>query len=204
MEIDSLQLPIDWESNNLLIFLEVEIHKLANRVGKRWVDGNKLPNTLPGYGVLCQDCGRRATHCPKFKWCESEKSMRDRYGFYGPNCVIYLGFIKRIIIFMLICVILYCVPMFVLNLVGIVCKESNKNCKSQDVIYYWSVYNVLGDNPGSLPHHIIWFIFVITMCVFTLFLRKYSMQLYKYINNRNETDSDFCLILRRLPKNTKE
>jgi hypothetical protein len=41
------------------------------------------------------------------------------------------------------------------------------------------------------------------MCVFALYLRKYTLQTYRTINNRNTTDSDFCLILRRLPLNTQ-
>lgn len=98
------------------------MHKLANRVGKRWIDGNKLPEDLPGYGTVCQDCGRRATHCPDFKFCESEMEMRNRYGFYGPNNMIYLGFIKRIMLFMFFCSLLYCIPMFILDLVGVVCN----------------------------------------------------------------------------------
>lgn len=103
---------------------------------------------------------------------------------------------------MLICVIIYCIPLLVLNLVGTVCKNSTKACTNQDVIYYWSTYNVIGENPGSLPHHIIWLVLSLTMCGFTLYLRKYSLQAYRIINNRNTTDTDFSIILRRLPSNT--
>lgn len=58
--------------------------------------------------------------------------------------------------------------------------------------------------PGSLPHHILWFVFSISMCLFSLYLRRYSTQAYRHINNRNITDSDFTIILRRLPSNTNE
>lgn len=163
-----------------------------------------LPEDLPGYGIVCECCGRRATHCPDFRFCESERDMRTRYGKYGPNCVIYLGFIIRIALFMLFCTILYCVPMLVLNLVGVVCQSSSTACNGQDVIYYWSTYNVLGQNPGSLPHHIIWFVFSITMCIFNLYLRKYAFRTYRYVNCRNTTDADFAIILRRLPEDTTE
>jgi hypothetical protein len=128
--------------------------------------------------------------------------MEDRYGYYGPNCIIYLGFMEKIIYLMLLCTVVFCLPMFVLNLVGNVCAEKIENCSAASIIYYWSVYNVIGNNPGSLPHHILWLLFSVVMIAFTLYLRKYSMQLYKVINNRNETDSDFCLILRRLPDGT--
>lgn len=122
---------------------------------------------------------------------------------YGPNCVIYLGLIKRIIIFFALCSVAYCVPMLILNLLGVVCRESTNACTAQDIIYFWSTYNVLGESPGSLPHHIIWFVFSLSMCAFALYLRKYTLQTYRTINNRNTTDSDFCLILRRLPLNTQ-
>lgn len=130
--------------------------------------------------------------------------MKERYGIYGPNCVIYLGFIKRIILFVLACVVAYSVPMLILNLLGYVCRDSTTACNSQDIIYFWSTYNVLGQTPGSLPHHIIWLVFSITMCLFALYLRKYSMQTYRTINNRNTTDSDFALLLHRLPPQTTE
>lgn len=130
--------------------------------------------------------------------------MRERYGVYGPSCVIYLGFIKRVIFFMAACVLLFCVPLFVLNLVGVVCRQSATACNTQDVIYFWSTYNVIGGTPGSLPHHILWFVFSLCMCVFTVYLRYYSMHTYRTINSKNVTDSDFALCLRRLPEGTTQ
>lgn len=105
---------------------------------------------------------------------------------------------------MLACAFAYCIPMFVLNLTGHICRDSETACNGQDIIYFWSTYNVLGSMPGSLPHHILWFVFSISMCLFCLYLRKYSTQAYRHINYRNITDSDFTIILRRLPNNTSE
>lgn len=128
--------------------------------------------------------------------------MKDRYGIYGPNCVIYLGFIKRITIFMTVCILAYAVPMLILNLSGVICRDSSTACNAQDVIYFWSTYNVLGATPGSLPHHILWFVFSLTIIVFLLYLRKYSLKTFRIVNGKNITDSDFALILRRLPEGT--
>lgn len=130
--------------------------------------------------------------------------MRERYSPYGPTCVIYLGFIKRNILFMAVCLLLFCVPLFVVNLLGTVCRNSATGCTSQDVIYYWSTYNVIGQSPGSLPHHIVWLVFAISMCGFTLYLRYYSMHAFRTINSKNTTDAEFALCLRRLPKGTTE
>lgn len=118
--------------------------------------------------------------------------------------MIYLGLISRVTVFMLACTLLFCLPLFVYNLVGRVCSSGDKACNSQDAIYFWSVYNVLGQDPGSLPHHIVWLVFSITVSVFCLYLRKYSMETYRIINNRNITDDDFAVMLRRLPKDTTE
>lgn len=145
-----------------------------------------------------------ATHCPDFKLCESSREVRERYSVYGPNNVIYLGFIQRIGYFMLVSTILICLPLFIVNLTGHVCRDEEEACHQQDVIYYWSTYNVLGERPGSLPHHILWFIFSLATCVFLLYLRRYSVRTYRHINNRNITDSDFTVILRRLPEDTTE
>lgn len=103
---------------------------------------------------------------------------------------------------MLFCIIVYFVPLLVLNLLGIVCKTYEKACTNRDIIYQWSTYNVLGENPGSLPNHIIWLVLSLTICFFNLYLRKYSLQTFRIINNRNVTDSDFSIILKRLPKET--
>jgi hypothetical protein len=105
---------------------------------------------------------------------------------------------------MIICVLAFSIALLVMNLSGYTCRSSPNACNAQDVIYYWSTYNVLGQIPGSLPHHIIWFIFSITMIVFTLALRRYSMTTYKKLNNLNVTDSDFCLFLNRLPEDVTE
>ena len=128
--------------------------------------------------------------------------MRERYCTYGASCVIYLGFIKRNIFFMAVALLLFCVPTFVLNLLGNVCRDSATACTTQDIIYFWSTYNVLGQSPGSLPHHILWLVFAISMCAFTVYLRHYSMHAYRTINSKNTTDADFALCLRRLPKAT--
>ena len=89
--------------------------------------------------------------------------------------------------------------MIIINLSGSICRNSITACNSQDIIYFWSAYNVLGQNPGSLPNHILWFIFSIFMCLFNLYLRKYTLQNYRRINQRQITDADFTLLLRRLP-----
>lgn len=111
---------------------------------------------------------------------------------------------RRILIFMAICVILFSIPLIVLNLIGVVCRDNVNACNAQDIIYFWSTYNVLGMNPGSLPHHIIWFIFSVAMIIFTVLLRKYTMNTYKRLNNQNITDADFCLLLNHLPDGTTE
>jgi hypothetical protein len=80
---------------------------------------------------------------------------------------------------MSICVIAFCLPLFILNLIGVICRNYQNACVSQDVIYYWSTYNVLGGNPGSLPHHILWLIFSIFLIPLSLYLRRYSMVTYK-------------------------
>lgn len=100
---------------------------------------------------------------------------------------------------MIACVVIFAVPMLILNLSGVICKESTTACNAQDIIYFWSTYNVLGATPGSLPHHILWFVFSIAICVFLFFLRRYSLRSYRVLNGKNTTDSDFALILRRLP-----
>lgn len=121
---------------------------------------------------------------------------------YGPSCAIYLGFIIRIAVFMLICTLCFALPMFIMNLAGIVCSQEG-GCTSSDVTYNWSLYNVLGLTPGSLPHTVLWFVFCIFMILFSIYLRKYVLQTYRKINDRNTTDSDYCLFLRRLPPSTK-
>lgn len=88
--------------------------------------------------------------------------------------------------------------MFIINLSGYACQLRNY-CISNDAIHSWSLYNVLGLNPGTLPHSILWFLFCLFMAAFTVYLRKYAMQTYRRINDRNVTDSDYCLLMRRLP-----
>lgn len=185
-----------------MFYLEIGNHRKANKLGKIVIDSSNGQKSPAATGQVCVECGRVPSECHRFKTCESETEIENKYNVHGPNCPIVLGIIRRVLIFMGICVILFSVPLIVLNLVGVVCRDNEKACNAQDIIYFWSTYNVLGMNPGSLPHHIIWFIFSVAMIIFTVVLRKYAMTTYKRLNNQNMTDADFCLLLNHLPDGT--
>lgn len=76
---------------------------------------------------------------------------------------------------MLFCTVVFALPMFIINLSGNVCQGVDA-CTARDVIYNWSLYNVLGSNPGSLPNTALWFLFCLFMILFNVLLRKYALQ----------------------------
>ncbi len=127
--------------------------------------------------VHCQDCGRVATDCPEFKSYETEHELELRYAMYGPNCVIYLGYLRRITIFLFVCCLIFGLPMIIMNINGQSCKEEFY-CVENNFIYRWSVYNVVGDKPGPLRHAYLWLGFCILSVLFTVYLRRYTMITY--------------------------
>lgn len=105
---------------------------------------------------------------------------------------------------MLFCSLVFGAPLLALNLTGYTCTDTEGACTDKDVIYYWSIYNVMGAQPGSFSHSIFWLIFSVSMILFCLYVRKYSIETYYQVDGLNLTDSDFSIILRRLPKDTTE
>lgn len=88
--------------------------------------------------------------------------------------------------------------MFILNLKGTSCKLGTL-CLANDTIHNWSLYNLLGVHTTTLPHITLWFIFSIFIIAFNFYLRAYVLTTYRRINDDNITDSDYCILLRRLP-----
>lgn len=109
-----------------------------------------------------------------------------------------MGFIKRIAIYLGICTVIFAVPLLILNATGDACQKENY-CIKHNWVYRWSVYNVVGVN-SLLPEAWIWLGFTISIILFTIYLRYYTLGTYRRINNRNTTDSDYSLMLRRLPE----
>jgi hypothetical protein len=98
---------------------------------------------------------------------------------------------------MFICTIVFAIPLTVLNASGDACQKNNY-CLTNNWVYRWSVYNVIGVN-SLLPEAWIWLAFCIAIIIFTIYLRIYTLSTYRRIVNRNTTDSNYSLILRRLP-----
>lgn len=113
-------------------------------------------------------------------------TITKRYGIYGPNCVIYLGFIKRLAIFMVFCSCLLAGVLLALNATNDMCTGYTA-CFSQLVTYTISLFNII-NRPGTLQTEvIIWLIVSVILAFFFLHLRIYAINTYKKINNENVT-----------------
>ena len=88
--------------------------------------------------------------------------------------------------------------MFIINLKGTACRDL-KFCLANDIIHKWSLYNLLSVNTATLPHMALWLAFAIAMIGFNFYLRTYVLKTFRRINDNNITDSDYCILLRRLP-----
>ena len=74
----------------------------------------------------------------------------------------------------------------------------------RNIIYYQSVYNILGYPEQIVVQLILWCFISVFILVFNLYLRYYSLRMYEKINNKNITDADYSIILRRLPDDTTQ
>ena len=109
-------------------------------------------------------------------------TISKRYGVYGPNCVVYLGFLNRLAIFMVLCAAIVGSLLLLLNYTNNECTGSSV-CFSSFVTYSISLFNIVNQPETMKAEVIIWLIVSIALVIFCLFLRIYAVETYKKINN---------------------
>ena len=149
---------------------------------------------------MCECCYRKVGVDPKFTIMEN---VEEKYGQWGPNVVFYFESIKKIMILLILGVMVFTSYTMYANINGTFCVDFPDKCQFNHIVYLWSIYNIILDRDALFTQLVLWSIISLVIISFNIYLRIYFIKNYERINNKNITDADFSIIVRRLPRNTQ-